>query len=75
MTPHPVPLDGTLRSERQILIHRRMGCPYYAGCLNESVAQRWESFSCTHCPIAAEADALPHELRKYANQRKGDPLG
>jgi hypothetical protein len=73
--PNPVPLEGTLRSERQILQHRRLGCPLYAGCLDESVRNGWESFSCLQCPIANKVDALPTDLGKFATMRKGDRYG
>ncbi len=75
MTPHPVPLDGTLRSERQILLHRRLGCPFYGQCLDRSIADGWESFSCLQCEIARVADKLPHDPGKYATARKGDRYG
>ncbi len=48
-----------------------MGCPHYGGCLNESVEQGWESFSCLQCPIAPKAEVVPHEPGSYAHERKG----
>ena len=52
-----------------------MGCPFYSGCLDHSINEGWESFSCLQCPIANVAEKLPHELGKYATQRKGDRYG
>ena len=69
--PFPVPLEGPLRSERQILQHRKLGCPLYSGCLNESVRNGWESFSCQRCPIATSVSTEP-EVPGYATQRRGD---
>ena len=48
-----------------------MGCLHYAGCLDESVFQQWESFSCTHCPLAPQAEAVPRAAGSYAHERKG----
>jgi hypothetical protein len=69
--PFPVPLEGTLRSERQILLHRKLTCPQYTGCLNESVRAGWESFSCRQCPLAQFVEEAA-EANKYATQRRGD---
>jgi hypothetical protein len=70
--PNPVPLDGILRSERQIIQHRKLDCPFYAGCLDYSVNAGWESFSCLQCPIAARLEEAPKDIVTFANQRKGD---
>jgi hypothetical protein len=69
--PFPVPLDGALRSERQILQHRKLTCPQYSGCLNQSVRAGWESFSCQQCPLARLVDE-EQEALSYATQRRGD---
>jgi hypothetical protein len=52
-----------------------MGCPLYSGCLDQSVNAGWESFSCMQCPLASRAEPLPHEVGRYAQQRKGDRYG
>ncbi len=71
LTPRPTQLDGPLRSERQIHHHRRLDCARYRECLDESVRQSWESFSCVGCPLAsgAASDARQAELRGYAQRR------
>jgi len=71
VTPFPVPLEGALRSERQILLHRKLTCPRYSGCLDESVRRGWESFSCQKCPLAPLVPENP-EPNSYATQRRGD---
>jgi len=52
-----------------------MGCPFYGQCLDASIANGWESFSCLQCEIARVAEKLPQELKKYATERKGDRFG
>jgi hypothetical protein len=74
LKPNPVPLDGALRSERQILQHRKLNCPHYGACLDHSIAAAWESFSCTSCPLAAQVkgnDEHADALGDYATHRTG----
>lgn len=74
--PSPVPLETQLHSENQIRQHRRLHCPHYNGCLDESVRRGWESFSCLSCPVARMLDehqAHEGDLKRAANWRRVGP--
>jgi hypothetical protein len=72
LKPSPTPLEEPIRSERSVAQHRRLGCPLYAGCLNQSVELGWESFSCAQCPLAARGDDVKVDVTSYAQQRTHD---
>lgn len=72
MTPHPVRLEGELRSERQIIEHRKLACAHYRACLDHSVAEGWEGFSCVHCELAPLVPALKSRVEAFAHARKGE---
>ncbi len=69
LKPSPTPLEEPIRSERFVAQHRRLGCPLYAGCLDQSVSLGWESFSCAQCPLSRRTDDVKADLTRYAQQR------
>lgn len=69
--PSPTRLEEPIRSERQLAVHRRLGCPHYSECLDQSVHLGWESFSCEQCPLAAQSSDPRVELMAYATSREG----
>lgn len=73
LVPTPTSLEGPLRSERDVLTHRRLYCAHYDRCLDRSVHEGWDGFTCTHCPLQRFASDGPGS-RPYAHQRLGDKL-
>jgi hypothetical protein len=71
--PLPRPLDGPIRSEGKTAVHRRFSCPYYATCLDESVRNSWESFTCLHCPLQSMYADAREDVELYAHRRTGSP--
>jgi hypothetical protein len=71
LKPSPAPLDGPLRSERDIAKHRRLYCPHYDRCLDESIRLNWQGFTCSRCPLSENVGKGPR-LGPYATQRRGD---
>ncbi len=69
--PAPTPLDGPLRSEKDISTHRRIYCGHYHQCLNESIRRGWAAFTCVRCPISEGPGKEANRL-SAAEQRKGD---
>ncbi len=55
--------------------HRRFSCEKYTRCLDASVKEKWESFSCGSCPFAANAGNRSREVTAYAQARFSDGLG
>ncbi|HEY0881879.1 MAG TPA: hypothetical protein VGD87_10140 [Archangium sp.] len=73
LQPTPTSLEGPLRSERDVAQHRRLYCSHYEKCLDRSVAEGWDGFTCTHCPLQAIADEGPGSL-PYARARDSAKL-
>jgi hypothetical protein len=75
----PKPLPTRLRvpptSDLELAQHRRFGCERYATCLDASVKEKWESFSCQGCPFAAASADRSREVSAYAQARFSDGLG
>lgn len=71
LKPDPSELDAPLRSERDIARHRRLYCTHYDACLNLSIANCWQSFSCLHCPLADLAEKEPRP-GSFAEERRPD---
>lgn len=67
--PEPVPLDSPLRGEKDIARHRRLYCSHYDRCLDHSIAQGWQSFSCTMCPLSEAAAKGPSTAVPFATAR------
>ena len=72
LKPTPTELDAQLRSERDIARHRRLYCPHYDRCLDESIRRNWVSFSCVHCPLEKAAANLESQSKSFAVQRQGN---
>jgi hypothetical protein len=60
----------TLRSENAADAHRCFACPAYSTCLDESVREGWESFSCLQCGLATRFNVPVEDPRSFANQRR-----
>lgn len=73
LRPNPVSLEGPLRSERDVAQHRRLYCGSYDRCLDHSVQEGWDGFTCTHCPLRDLAGNSPGST-SYAHQRYGEKL-
>jgi hypothetical protein len=71
LKPEPTELDSCLRSERDILKHRRLYCSHYEKCLDASVENGWQSFTCTQCPLSEYADTAPRP-GSFAQERRPD---
>ena len=71
LRPMPTELDGPLRSERDIAKHRRLYCPFYDRCLDESIRLDWQGFSCARCPLCETVGRAPGP-GSFAQQRRGD---
>lgn len=71
LSPTPVSLEGPLRSEQDVLTHRRLYCVSYDRCLDHSVQQGWDGFTCTHCPLQKDAMKGPGSTA-YAHARRAD---
>ncbi len=71
LKPEPTELESTLSSEQDILRHRRLYCGHYDLCLDHSIAQGWQSFTCTKCPLSARADNQPG-AGAFAQERRPD---
>ena len=71
LKPSPAPLDGQLRSERDVARHRRLYCSHYDKCLDESIRRNWQGFTCMRCPLSDQAENKP-ALGAFANHRRGD---
>lgn len=71
LKPEPMALESTLRSEKDILRHRRLYCSHYDQCLNHSVENGWQSFTCTRCPLSEYADTQPRAV-SFAQERRPD---
>ncbi|MBS1153907.1 MAG: hypothetical protein H6Q89_5605 [Myxococcaceae bacterium] len=71
LKPDPTPLESTLRSERDIMRHRRLYCLHYDKCLNASIEEGWQSFTCTRCPLSDSADTQPR-AGSFAQERRPD---
>lgn len=71
LKPFPVPLAETMRSERAVDEHRNLYCRHYDECLNHSVRERWESFTCSQCPLKHAAATGP-DATDFARQRRGN---
>ncbi len=67
--PEPMRLKGPLRSEEEVLEHRRLYCGHYDQCLNESVYSGWAGFSCTRCPMRDQGVQSPSS-EPFAHQRR-----
>lgn len=73
LVPAPTPLEGPLRSDRDIAQHRRLHCAHYHGCLDESARKGWTGFTCMHCPLRALANQGLGSA-SFAHQRRSvDP--
>lgn len=69
LKPEPMQLKGPLRSEADVLQHRRLYCGHYDQCLNESVYSGWAGFSCTRCPMRDQVVQSPSS-EPFAHQRR-----
>ena len=69
LKPEPMKLKGPLRSEAEVLEHRRLYCGHYDQCLNESVYSGWAGFSCTRCPMRDLGVKSPSS-EPFAHQRR-----
>ena len=71
--PEPRPLEGALRTEADIALHRRLYCGHYDGCLSRSVHESWGGFTCMHCPLRDQA-SQGLSVEPFADRRHGENL-
>jgi len=71
LSPFPIPLAEPMRNESAVDEHRNLNCRHYDECLNHSIREKWESFSCTRCPLRGIADVAPN-TQDFARQRRND---
>lgn len=72
--PSPVPFLGALSTDLELARHRRPYCAHYSACLDRSVKEGWDGFTCSHCPLRDEAPATPASER-FAHERRRSQLG
>jgi hypothetical protein len=71
LAPAPMQLKAQLRSDEDVLQHRRLYCGHYDQCLNQSVYSGWAGFSCSRCPMrdlavqGATSEPFAHQRRSF----------
>jgi hypothetical protein len=69
LRPSPTSLDTPLRDEADILVHRRLYCGHYSGCLDHSCREGWVGFTCLHCPLRDHPTA-GNDHERFAHERR-----
>lgn len=72
--PSPVPFPGALSTDLELARHRRPYCAHYRVCLDRSVKEGWDGFTCSHCPLRDEAPGAPAS-DGFALERRRSQLG
>lgn len=64
-----MPLSDALSTDAELARHRRPYCPHYRACLDRSVKEGWDGFTCAHCPLRDAAPETPGPAA-FANERR-----